>query len=49
MMTSQVLKSARFTKAQKSQSLENETLFFRQIKKFINYTSSAALWQGIVL
>ena len=28
MMTSQILKSASFTKTQKSQYLENETLFF---------------------
>ena len=42
-MTSQILKSVGFTKIQKSQYLENETLFFIQIKKFINYTSSAAL------
>ena len=43
MMTSQILKSAGFTKTQKSQYLENETLFFLQMKKFINYTSSATL------
>ena len=43
MMTSQILKSAGFTKTQKSQYLENETLFFLQIKKIINYTSSAVL------
>ena len=48
MMTSQILKSAGFTKTQKSRYLENKT-FFLQIKKFINYTSSAALWQRIVL
>ena len=49
MMTSQILKSAGFTKTQKSRYLKNETLFFLQIKKFINYTSSVALWQRIVL
>ena len=49
MMTSQILKSAGFTKTQKSWYLEKETLFFLQIKKFINYTWSAALWQRIVL
>ena len=38
MMTSQILKSAGFTKTQKSWYLKNETLFFLQIKKFINYT-----------
>ena len=32
MMTSQILKSAGFTKTQKSRYLENETLFFIQIK-----------------
>ena len=37
MMTSQILRSVHFTKAQKSRYLENETLFFLQIKKFINY------------
>ena len=42
MMTSQILKSAGFTKTQKSRYFENETLFL-QIKKFVNYTSSAAL------
>ena len=41
-MTSQIFKSAVFTKTQKSQYLENET-FFLQIEKFINYTSSATL------
>ena len=41
MMTSQILKSAGFTKTQKSRYLKNETLFFLKIKKFINYTSSA--------
>ena len=38
MTTSQILKSAGFTKTQKSRYLKNET-FFLQIKKFINYTS----------
>ena len=42
MMTSQILKSAGFTKTQKSRYLEKETSLL-QIKKFINYTSSAAL------
>ena len=42
MMTPQILKTAGFSKTQKSQYLENKT-FFLQIKKFINYTSSAAL------
>ena len=43
MMTSQILKSAGFTRTEKSRYLENETLFFLQIIKFINYTSSATL------
>ena len=42
MMTSQVLKSVDFTKTQKCRYLENETIFFLQIKK-------ATLWQKIVL
>ena len=44
-MTSQILKSEDFTKTQKSRYLKNETLFFLRIKKFINYTSRAALLQ----
>ena len=44
MMTLQILKSMDFTKTQKSKYLEKETLFFLQIKKFINYTSRATLW-----
>ena len=35
-MTSQILKFVDFTKTQKSRYLENETLFFIQIKKFMN-------------
>ena len=46
MMTSQILKSVDFTKTQHSKYLVNETL---QIRKFINYTSRAKLWQKIVL
>ena len=49
MMTSQILKSVDFKKNQKSRYLENETLFLFQIKKFINYTSRATLWQKIGL
>ena len=45
MMTSQILKSVDFTKPQKSSYLENKTLFFLQIKKFINYTLKATLCQ----
>ena len=47
MMTSQILKFVDFPKTQKSRYLENETLFFLQIKK-INYTSMATSWQKIV-
>ena len=45
MMTSQILKFVDFKETQKSRHLENETLFILQIKKFINYTSRATLWQ----
>ena len=48
MMTSQIVKSADFTKTQKSRYLKNETLFFLQIKKFINYTLRDTVWQRIV-
>ena len=37
MMRPQNLKFVDFTKMQKSGYLENETLFFLQIKNFINY------------
>ena len=43
MMTSQILRSVDFTKLQKPRYLENETSFFLQINKFINYTSKATL------
>ena len=49
MVTSQILKYVDVTKKQKSRYLENETLFFLQIKKFIDYTLRATLWQKIVL
>ena len=49
MMTSQILNSVDFTKTEKSRHLENETLFFLQIKKIINCASRATLWQKIVL
>ena len=42
MMTSQSLKFMNFTKTQKFRYLENEALFFLQIKR-------ANLWQKIVL
>ena len=45
MITLQILKPVDFIKAQKSRYLENETLFFLQIKKFFNYTSRATLWE----
>ena len=32
------------SKTQKSNYLENETIFFAQIKKYINYTLRAILW-----
>ena len=49
MMMSQILKSVDFTKTQESRYLQNETIFFLQIKKFINSTSRATLWQKIIL
>ena len=48
MVTSQILKAVDFTKTQRSRYLEKETIFFLQIKKFINYTSWATLWQKVV-
>ena len=39
MMTSQILRSADFTKSQKPRYLEDETSFSLQIKKLINCTS----------
>ena len=48
MMTSQILKSVNFT-IQKSRYLENEILFFLQIKKINNYSTRATLWQNVVL
>ena len=43
MMTSQILKFVDFTKTQKFRYLENETIFFLQIKKLINCASWASL------
>ena len=43
--TSQILKSLDFRKTQKSRYLENETLLFLQIQKFLNYTWMATLWE----
>ena len=44
MVMSQILKFPDFTKTQKSRYLENEALFFLQIKRFMNYISRATLW-----
>ena len=49
MVTSQILKSVYFTKTEKPKYLQNEALFLLQIKKFINCTSRASLWQKIGL
>ena len=49
MMTSQIFQSMNFTETQKSKYLQNETLFYLQIKKFINYVSKTTLWQKIFL
>ena len=49
MMTSQILKSVDFTKTQKARYLENKTLFFLQIKKFINYILRTTFLQKIAL
>ena len=45
MMTSQILRFVSFTRLQKPLYLEKGTLFVLQIKKFINHTSRATLWQ----
>ena len=45
MIASQILESVDFTKTQKSRDLENETLFFLQIKRFMNNRSRATLSQ----
>ena len=47
MVTSQILKLRDFTETQKSRYLENKTLFFLQIEKFVNYTSTTTLSQKI--
>ena len=47
-MTSHILRFVDFTKTQKSENLESETLSFLQIKKLLNYTSMATLFQKIV-
>ena len=45
MMISQILNSVDLTKTQKSGYLENEVLFFLQIKKIVNNTSRPTLLQ----
>ena len=49
MIMLQILKSVDFTVTQKYRYLEDETLFFPQIEKFINYTARATLLQKIGL
>ena len=49
MMTSLILNSVDSAKTQKSRCLENKTLFFLQVKKFISYTSRATLLEKIVM
>ena len=49
MVTSQILKSMDFAKTKTSRYLENKPLFFLRIKKIINYSSRATLWQKIVV
>ena len=44
MMKTQILQFADFTTTQKPEYVENKT-FFLQIKKIINYTLRATLWQ----
>ena len=46
MMMSQFLKSVDFVKTQNPRYLEKETLFFLQIKKFINRASQTTLWKN---
>ena len=50
-MMSPILKFVDLTKKHKNLDvyLEDETLFFLQLKEFINYTSRATLWQKILL
>ena len=47
MVTSHILKSVDFTKAQKSRYLERETLVFLQIKKFLYYTSRTTYGKNV--
>ena len=48
LMTSEILKYVDFMKTEKSRYFENETLFFLQTKKLINYMSKATLPQKTV-
>ena len=48
-MRSQIVEFIDFTKSQKSRYLEDEILFFLQIKKFFNYSSKVTLWQKTLL
>ena len=48
-MAWQILESADLMKTQTFQYLEDEALFFLQIKKFINCILRATLWQTIVI
>ena len=48
LMMSEILKYVDFMKTEKSRYFENETLFFLQTKKLINYTSKATLPQKTV-
>ena len=45
MISSQILKVVDLTKTQRSRYLSSKTLFFLQIKKFVNNASKATLWQ----
>ena len=48
MMTSKILKSLNFTKTPKSRYIENETLFFLQIKKLITHQRLPSLVNSLV-
>ena len=48
MITSQILNFADSSKTQKSKYLENEILFFLQMKKLIHWKLGAITWQKIV-
>ena len=48
MTTSQILMFVDPPKTQKSTYLEHDTLFFIQIKKFINYILTSMMWQKVI-